>query len=688
MLIVSKILSLRYKKNFVQDKDEDIYSRSLKDLCIPEEKQSLLRKRCLKLKTKHPSPSPRQVAQEIEFSQLSSLRDKISLHDETCEELFKEWTLNHTFKKKIHIFNVAKESKEREEEFSSFCPKKREELSQEKDEIIKQIDFFTSKKEETSSDDFFEKEEKELNEEISRLQASFFSISEPKECPLFQKQYEALKKCFIQCKEEYRSSKDRLQKAKTEENMQEKDITTLFPDFYAKKELFLKEMDDYESLKEKTDRNYRLLFRLLTKPSKTEMSFAKELSVSKGKSLRDASLTYLSLLYGVSANMASFKPLLYQKEFYEDVAQRSLKGEDMHVFLTELLSSMGQDKLLENIFELEDSRKEIAKSLSRSNNKKRYLSFLILIEDYDELERHNSAKEGGFLLMKDEKGNNFLHFLFIKNPSFGVRYIKYTKNEKVKELLFHPNDEYLYPLDYLPFKDAKPYIHPNSNERRYIFPSDPIKLPSSFKKESLIRFYKTKCKDPKTPLSEREQMEKDLEKVELETNPGPFNLDFKYLSLGMQLRLDYSMSLINAFKDFSRFEMYLPSFISFEQIKEDIDYCIQSLRFDLLDKYLPLISHLYLFVPSYNIRSYFAKKEGPLDKEKTITVRNIEYALECLISLKKNFFDTGCILKFLATIKEKHLSFAKKIYKEHPTNHLFKKIVALDPYFETIYQNI
>lgn len=108
----------------------------------------------------------------------------------------------------------------------------------------------------------------------------------------------------------------------------------------------------------------------------------------------------------------------------------------------------------------------------------------------------------------------------------------------------------------------------------------------------------------------------------------------------------------------------------------------------MLDKYLPLISHLYLFITSYNIRSYFAKKEGPLDKEKTITVRNIEYVLECLISLKKNFFDTDCTLKFLATIKEKYLFFAKKIYKEHPTNHLFKKIVALDPYFETICQNI
>lgn len=233
MLIVSKILSVRYKKSFLQERNGDIYSRSLKDLSIPEEKQSLLRERYFKLKTNHSSPSPRQVAQEIEFSQLSSLRDKISLHDETCEELFKEWTLNHTFKKKIHIFNVKKESKEREE-FSSFCPKKREKLSQEKDEIIKQIDFFTSKKEETPSDDFFEKEEKELNDEISRLQASFFSISGPKECSLFQKQYEALKECFIQCKEEYRSSKDKLQKAKTEENMQEKEITTLFPDFYAK----------------------------------------------------------------------------------------------------------------------------------------------------------------------------------------------------------------------------------------------------------------------------------------------------------------------------------------------------------------------------------------------------------------------------------------------------------------------
>lgn len=125
MLIVSKILSLRYKKNFVQDKDEDIYSRSLKDFCIPEEKQSLLRERYFKLKTKHPSPSLRQVAQEIEFSQLSSLRDKISLHDETCEELFKEWTLNHSFKKEIYIFNVKKKAK-KEKKNSLLFARKRE----------------------------------------------------------------------------------------------------------------------------------------------------------------------------------------------------------------------------------------------------------------------------------------------------------------------------------------------------------------------------------------------------------------------------------------------------------------------------------------------------------------------------------------------------------------------------------
>lgn len=671
LVILTFILYIKYKKTFVTDNKEDQYSLSLKNLCIPDEEIKSLR-RILRHEENPSNPS-----QEMQHGKTSALNKKIESHDEACEDLLKKWVLIHEYKKEIYILTLSKEIRERNEEFSSFFPEKRKELQQEKEDILKNIRLLMEEEKKISYFASLKEKENELQKEISSLQSLFFSVSIPQDSQELKDRYEALKSSFLACKEEYLSSKEKLH---SNPPTKDTDLSKLFPTFFLKKEQFLQELKSYQSFENEIQRNYETMSSYLQKPSLKELSFAKELTSSKNRHLRELGLTYLSLLYEVSAKSPSFKPLICQKEFYEDVIQRTLKEEDMSSFLKELLASMKQSKLADNLIELDYVRKEITDALIHSSDLEKLLVFLVLTKNYSEPERLNDEKPHLFLLSKDKDGNNFLHQLYSMDSSFAITYIKYTQNPKVKELLLQANNDYLYPLDFLPFLDSKAYIQPGIEERRYTVSIDSRNLPLNFKKQVLIRFYANKAKNTKLPPSEREKARQELINIEeIQTNPIFF--DSRYLLLMSEFLEKYLPLTRQAFLEFSRFEKYLPSFLTYDQIKEDMDYLVHSLQFDLFQKYMSLIPHLYLFIPSYNIRSFFAGKPGPECKDKDISVRNIEYIMQCLISLKKNFFDKDRALPFLTKLKDNYLVLAKQIYSKHPSEELYEEIVLFDPHF-------
>lgn len=620
-----------------------------------------------------------------EARKMSTLLDDIDRHNEECISLvnnlnFQTFAPNH----ECRLFDFSKKSFE--EKLDCMNPnflKNKQTLLSEKASFIALFNEIKESflKQNVLANDLLKVENnmKEYSLELNNLKNQIQKLPQGRRSSSVSKQYLFLKESLSKCQKLFQKDENFvIQNANLIDLKRCGNINAsfegAFDDFVFEKNKLVSAVEQYADTVKMAQKYCENLRSYLGDHSKIISRYRLLSSKQNDSSLKEVLISYSSISNKIFALSKKMKSYIESEAMYEDVLEQLAMGRSINHLL---FSQKDMNDLNRAIFELKGLENCFKKEISGNPNLQ--LQFIVLTDDVDGMD--NLIKKGGpnFLSYRDDKKNNYLHLIYLSKPEFLRKYLKETRNNAVKALLFIPNEDLVCPIDYLSYEEAAQLIQPSTEKRTYTVPNGFGLISTETKKDILVKCFEKITFNFTITEQERAEAYRLKRRYEMIDDSNSNLIDHDYYGMLTCFFRDEVGILQEGLDAYSKFEKYLPSFLKFNVIKRQADESAKNLNtyeFELLGKVAPL---LYCFIPSFNVRKFFASEDIEIIDEDSMVVDNVKYLLSNFLELKRVFSGMGhSRLPFLETMKKYYLNVGKSILERHPSDALQKKVKWLE----------